>query len=193
MRSFVLPLCFLGICLLGPGDNAQATVLRGIDLQGLCDQSDHIIRGQVVDLAPQWRAGRIRTAVTLRVAASLFGGAVSGDRVTFWTLGGEVGGIGQRVVGTARFYRGEQVIVFLQRRAGVLVVSGMVQGKVMVLGARAPGEPAMVASAVGGFGLSGGAHPLRATTTLAVFESQVLARLRTRGRAQGRQTPVRHP
>lgn len=187
MRNATLLLVLL--CAgLGSAPGARATVLRGLDLGTLCDRSEHVLRGEVVRLEPAWRGGRIVTAVTLRVAETLAGPRRAGDRVTFWQLGGEVGGVGQRVVGAAQFRRGEQVIVFLHRRAAGLFVTGMVQGKVRVLAPSAPGGEARVVSAVGRFPLRGGAHPLAAPTTLRGFTARVRARIRaTRRPSPGRQ------
>jgi hypothetical protein len=174
-----LPL-MLGALLISFGllSPLGATVLVGLDLDGLCDRSPHILRGEVVSLTPGWHGGRILTAVTLRVERSLAGPATRGDRVTFYRLGGEVGGIGQRVLGEASFRKGERVIVFLQRVGGRLVVTGMVQGKMRVLDAARPGGTRRVVSAVGGFALRGGRHPLPVPTTLPDLEARVQARLR---------------
>lgn len=162
---------------------ARATVLYGLDLDTLCDRSPLILRGEVVTLTSGWLGGRILTAVTLRVERPLAGPAAAGDRVTFFQLGGEVGGIGQRVLGEASFRKGEAVVVFLRRRAGRLFVTGMAQGKMRVLPAVVPGGPRRVVSAVGRLPLRGGRHPLPAPTTLMDLEARVLARVRATGRA----------
>lgn len=161
---------------------ARATVLVGLTLDALCDRSPLILRGEVVSLAPGWHGGRILTAVTLRVERPLAGRAVRGDRVTFYRLGGEVGGIGQRVIGEATFQKGEQVVVFLQGRSGRLFVTGMLQGKIRLLPAATPGAPRRVVSAARTFSLRGSLRPLPVPTTLPDLETRILARLRATGR-----------
>ena len=171
------------VVLGGLASPARATVLYGIGLDGLCDRSTVIARGEVISLAPAWQGGRIVTAVTLRVERSLAGGAARGSLVTFYRLGGEVGGIGQRVIGEPSFQRGEEVLVFLQRRFGRLFVTGMVQGKMRVLPPSAPGGPRRIASALGRFPLRGGGYASVAPKTLGELEARILGRLRATGRA----------
>lgn len=168
---------------------AGATALQGLDLHGLCDRSPQILRGTVESLTPGWHQGRIMTAVRLRVGRTLSGPSRRGDRVIFYRLGGEVGGIGQRVIGEATFRVGEEVVVFLHPRRGRLYLTGMVQGKMRVLPAQRPGDPRRVVSAVGRFALRGVRHPLAVPTTLADLETRVLARMR----ATKRSTPGARP
>jgi hypothetical protein len=168
---------------------ARATVLQGLDLDLLCDRSPLIVRGKVLALTPGWHDGRILTAVTLQVDRPLYGPASRGDRITFHRLGGEVGGIGQLVVGEPSFRKGEEVVVFLQRRGGRLFVTGMVQGKIRVLPPAGPGGPRRVVSAVGRFTLRGGRHPLPVPTTLSDLEARILNRIHVTGRSTPRGRP----
>jgi hypothetical protein len=46
--------------------------------------------------------------------------------------GGEVDGIGMKVIGAARFSVGEEALVFLERRGAALWTVGMAQGKLRV-------------------------------------------------------------
>ncbi len=154
--------------------SAEATVLRGLSLKQLCAGSQQIVRGTVLETRAHWHGGRILTAVTLRVDRALAGDRRSGQRVTFYRLGGEVGGIGQRVIGAARFRPGEQVVVFLRARRGRLRVHGMFQGKLRVIPAAA-GKPARVTPPVSRAALRGRKRALVRPVALSDFEARVRA------------------
>lgn len=166
--------------LLGLTDRpprAEATVLRGLSLEQLCAGSQQILRGTVLETRARWQGGRILTAVTLRVDRALSGTRRAGQRVTFYRLGGEVGGIGQRVIGAARFRPGEQVIVFLRARQGRLRVHGMFQGKLRVI-PTAAGKPARVVPPVSRAVLRGHKRALLRPVALSDFEARVRALIR---------------
>jgi hypothetical protein len=113
---------------------ARATMVVPLDLDALVDQAERISLARVVSQTARFTADRnaIFTEVTLVVEQPLKGGGKAGDRVVVRREGGEVEGIGMRVVGAASFTPGEQVLVFLERRAGALWTVGMAQGKLHV-------------------------------------------------------------
>lgn len=108
---------------------AEATAVVGMDLNSLSREAELIVGGRVVAVESAWDKGRIRTRVTLATETVLKGKPTEADRVTFSVLGGEVGGIGQRVPGEATFVVGERVVVFLTDLALRATVLGMSQGK----------------------------------------------------------------
>lgn len=183
LRNFLSCLLLTAGVLTGAAP-AHATVLRGLSLTQLCDRSSTIVRGRVERTEATWRDGRIYTAVHLRVEATLAGPRSAGQTVTFWRLGGEVGHIGQRVIGAPTFRVGERVIVFLQRFRGRLFVTGMFQGKVRVLPATST-APTRVAPAISRAAVLGTKRALRRYPALSTFESTVRQLVRTRGQRRG--------
>ncbi len=165
-------------------NSAQATVLRGLNLDNLCRSSGVILRGKVVARAAAWKGGRIYTRVTLRVTSSLRGKHHAGQRVSFWRLGGRVGRYAQLVRGAPSFQRGDYVLVFLNRRGGRLFVTGMAQGRFTIRSNPASGPaigPATVTQPLAGARLLGPKRALRGPTTLVRFEMRIhttLARLK---------------
>jgi hypothetical protein len=174
--------------IAGSAGEAQATVLHGLSLEQLCERSPYILRGQVLRTRSLWQGGRIVTAVTLRVDRALAGDRRVGQQVTFYRLGGEVGGIGQRVIGAPRFRVGERVIVFLRANRGRLRINGMFQGKIRVLPAGG-GTPARVVPPVSRTVLRGLRRSLRRSLPLAEFEARVRALVRARsGHGSGKRS-----
>jgi hypothetical protein len=109
-----------------------ATVLR-LSFEQLTEKSDVVVRGRVVGSTPKLNAaaGRISTFTDVEVTEAIKG--APGKRITVRQPGGEVGGIGQSVPGSARFAPGEEVVLFLQRApddAAVFHVLSMSAGKV---------------------------------------------------------------
>lgn len=112
---------------------AHATTLLRLDVEQLTQASDVVVRGTVKSVKSRWSADHLRilTDVELSVAESLKGSAEQAIIVT--QPGGVVGDIGQRVSGLAAFTEGEEVVLFLTRRAqGRYDVAGMAQGKYRV-------------------------------------------------------------
>jgi hypothetical protein len=112
---------------------AEATTLLAQDLAELSQSADAIVRGTVRELESRWTGDRMRivTQVEVEVAEALKG--APGASVTIVQPGGVVGDIGQKVSGLASFERGEEVVLFLERRpGGIFLVSGMAQGKFRV-------------------------------------------------------------
>lgn len=106
---------------------ASASTVLAYDIPTLTTQSDLIVRGKVVRVVGKWVGKRIITEVTIQVNFALKGGGAT--EVTLYTLGGVAGGIGMKVSGAPTFVAEEEVLVFLQKRAGLYQVLGMGQGK----------------------------------------------------------------
>lgn len=108
---------------------AQATTVLRADVPALTRLSDTVVRGRVVSLQSHWTGDglRIVTDVRLEVAEALKG--TPARTLTIRQPGGTVGTIGQKVSGLASFRKGEEVVVFLERRGPVHVVTGLAQGK----------------------------------------------------------------
>ncbi len=112
---------------------AQATTLVHRDVPALTREADTIVVGRVVKSESRWTADRRRivTDVTVEVGESLKG--APGETVVIRQPGGQVGDIGQRVDGVASFKKGEEVVLFLEKRPDrSFMLSGMAQGKFRV-------------------------------------------------------------
>lgn len=123
----------IGACALLLGTAAFGTTLVYRDLPELARTSDAVVRGKVVETQSRWTADRSRivTDVTIEVAETLKG--APGRTVTIVQPGGRVGDIGQKVAGLASFEKGEEVVVFLEKRGDErFVVNGLAQGKYRV-------------------------------------------------------------
>ena len=112
---------------------ASATTVISLSIEKMAKESDVIVRGVVTQKKSEWNKARTRiyTLTTLQVGERLKGGQKIVDQLTIRQLGGEIDGIGQMVVGNARFSMGEEVLVFLEKHPtdDVYVVLGMAQGK----------------------------------------------------------------
>ena len=111
---------------------AWATTLLALDVPGLTRMSDAVVRGTVVRVEPRLSGdgARIMTDAEIQVSEVLKG--APGPVAIAMQPGGEVGDVGQRVDGVARFTVGEEVVAFLEARGGRWLVTGMVQGKFRV-------------------------------------------------------------
>jgi hypothetical protein len=115
------------------GLSAGATTLLAMDVPGLARGADAVVHGSVTRLDSHWTGDHLRivTDIELEVTEALKGSVPK--RLTVVQPGGVVGDIGQTVSGLASFKLGEEVVVFLERRAGdSFLVSGMAQGKFRV-------------------------------------------------------------
>lgn len=126
---FVLTILLVG-CLRG---NNSALTLIAQDLSNMVQQSDVIIKGNVVDRQAQWvtdeRGKHIHTIVRI-YADSVLKGELAGDVFTLDIVGGTVGDITEFVSGSPVFAKEEEVILFL--RGDPLQIFGGVQGKFQV-------------------------------------------------------------
>ncbi len=110
-----------------------AAVQGPADVVSLTAASDVVVRAQVVRKQSHWveGGGQIFTTVTLRTLETWKGERAA--QLSVLVPGGVVGEIDQVVQGAAAFREGEEVVVFLQRRAPrVYDVSRMALGKFSV-------------------------------------------------------------
>ncbi|HET7785046.1 MAG TPA: hypothetical protein VFL36_03680 [Myxococcales bacterium] len=111
-----------------------ATLVRGpADVASLTAASDAVVHAQVVRRTSAWGAGggQIFTTVVLRALETWKGEPAA--EVTVLVPGGEVGELTQTVQGVAQFHDGEEVVVFLRRRArGLFAVERFALGKFAV-------------------------------------------------------------
>ena len=111
-----------------------ATVRGPADVESLAAAADAVVRGRVVRQSSAWApgGGQIFTTVVLRPIETLKGEEAAETRVL--VPGGTVGELSQTVHGAATFGDGEEVVVFLHRRApGVFAVERMALGKFAVM------------------------------------------------------------
>ena len=111
-----------------------AAVVRGpADVESLTASADAVVHAQVVRRTSAYGAagGQIFTTVVLKTLETWKGEQLS--QVAVLVEGGEVGELSQTVSGAAAFRDGEEVVVFLVRRAsGVYSVSRLALGKFAV-------------------------------------------------------------
>lgn len=115
---------------------AHASIVLKLSDQQLARGATSIVHGKVVKKSSKWDKAhkRIYTYVTLSVLTMVKGKA-SQQEVVVRQLGGEAGSYGMRVPGTARFSLGEEVLVFLKKKATLRqpMVMGMAWGKFRVM------------------------------------------------------------
>lgn len=112
-----------------------ATVRGPADVESLTVSADAVVRARVESRSSAWApgGGQIFTTVVLRPIETWKGEAAA--TVTVLVPGGEVGELSQIVQGAAAFAQGEEVVVFLQRRApGVFAVERLSLGKFSLTG-----------------------------------------------------------
>lgn len=111
-----------------------ATFVRGpADVEALTAAADLVVHAQVVRRTSGWgtAGGQIFTTVVLSTVET-WKGEPAGE-LSVLVPGGEVGDLSQTVSGMAVFGEGEEVIVFLRRRApGVFALERMALGKFSV-------------------------------------------------------------
>lgn len=115
--------------LLSPAP-ATATVIVKLELPDLVTRARAVFVGKVTKRQMHWTADRkhIVTDTTFTVGQSLRGGTRVGGTVTVRTLGGVVDGIGMRVAGSPMFRKGDEVLLFTEKRGLHSYVVGMTQG-----------------------------------------------------------------
>ena len=115
---------------------AQASIVLKMSDQQLAQGATSIVHGKVVNKTSKWdkKHRRIYTFVTLSVLTMVKGKATQ-QEIVVRQLGGEASRYGMRVPGTARFSLGEEVLVFLQKKATLAqpMVMGMAWGKFRVM------------------------------------------------------------
>jgi hypothetical protein len=107
---------------------ALASTAVQMDVPALTAHATDVVRGRVLSSAAAWTGDhrRIVTRVEVEVLET-WKGSASG-RLTVVQPGGEVDGIGQRVLGVAALGKGEEVVLFLERAGPHHRVVGLAQG-----------------------------------------------------------------
>ena len=112
--------------------SAGATTMRPFTTEGLVREAALVVRGTVVSERASFTPSRDRiyTDTTVHVREALVGRA--GADIVVRQLGGTVGDVSALVPGTARFTRGEEVVLFLRTDGHFCYLVGMAQGKLSV-------------------------------------------------------------
>lgn len=128
-------LCYLSIALVISvvtlSGKTYGTVLKKMNAKELTDHSNAIVVGKVKSKRSQWGndGTKIYTYITIGVEKCVKGNLRSSE-VTVRQLGGEVGGIGLKVVGAPEYEEGEDVLTFLEgNESNHFQCVGMAQGK----------------------------------------------------------------
>lgn len=109
----------LTLILMAFGLGAQATVVESLTLSRALELSSDIVIGQAMASESfMTSSGVIYTQTSVRVDEVLHGHAAPGAMLLVRELGGEVGSLGMKVEGVARFEVGENVLLFLEPAAG---------------------------------------------------------------------------
>jgi hypothetical protein len=126
-RAILLPVVLI-LTLFSTGFAQQ----RAVSADDLARRADAVVVGRVADMKSEWADGgtRIVTRVTLDVREHLKAGDAVGKTVTIWTLGGEIGEVGELYTHVPTFQPNENVVVFLQKYGSQdYVVAAGTQGK----------------------------------------------------------------
>ncbi len=132
MRRFLV---LVALVAAGPARPAQAI---SVSVEELARTSDAVVRGRVTAARAAWSDDKLRiyTTCDVRREEVLRGQAPDGVHVV--VPGGVVGRTGQRMDAAPALAVGEDVVVFLRRRApDAFSVNGLAQGKFSVQGSSA--------------------------------------------------------
>lgn len=112
---------------------ARATSMLALDVSGLTQASDLIVRGTIVSVAAHWSGDHARIFTDAEVhVTQVWKGPPSTKAITVMQPGGEIDDVGQRIHGVATFRAGDDVVLFLEKRGPRYTVTGMAQGKFLV-------------------------------------------------------------
>ena len=102
------------LCLGFVSIRAEATIVVPLTLEQMQTRSNVIVRAIVLDSTSQWDRSEkhIFTFTRLKILETYKGDNAVGEIIRIRTLGGEVGGVGMAVAGTAKFQPSEEVVVF---------------------------------------------------------------------------------
>lgn len=117
--------------------DAQATIMRYLEVEDLTRLSSDVFQGYVLSSHTYWNDEhtKIYTEVRFQVKAAFKGGVAAGQTVTITQLGGEKDGVMLDFAGRPEFKDGEESILFTTRgKKSDFVVMGMKQGKMRVDG-----------------------------------------------------------
>lgn len=116
---------------------AAASVFRSASVEDVARASDAVVQGRV-ERRESFATSDGRTFLTwVEIAVASAWKGAPGARVRVLVPGGTVGGLAQRVDGAPEFRDGEEVVVFLSRRADFWELNGLALGKYEVVAGRA--------------------------------------------------------
>jgi hypothetical protein len=132
------------ISLLGLPRIGGATSFVEVPFEETVSDAPIVVRGKVGGKRADWGRGsdgrdRIYTYFDLTIQERLKGDPGRQDQILMRELGGEVGGVGMQVSGTAQFQEGEDVVVFLSppvedsKGRTSFDIRGMMMGKYSVI------------------------------------------------------------
>lgn len=95
--------------------DTHATVLKKMNTKELTNRANAIVVGKVKSILSQWGddGTKIYTCITVSVEKCVKG-TIPSSEITIRQLGGEVGGIGLKVVGAPEYTEGEDILAFLE-------------------------------------------------------------------------------
>jgi len=132
----LLPFVFCALLIIGAIE-AQATIMKFLEVEDLTRISSHIFHGQVIATDSYWNAERtaIYTDIKVQIKEAFKGSLSPGEIVTITQLGGEKDGVLLDFEGRPQFSVGESVVLFTTRgRNSNLTVVALKQGKMQVEG-----------------------------------------------------------
>ncbi|MBI3178195.1 MAG: hypothetical protein HYZ27_00955 [Deltaproteobacteria bacterium] len=122
---------WLALALFLPATAAASTALP-LSVAELTAYADVVVLAQVGTPQAVWQGRRIVTVTPVTVE-EVWVGSTREHVIEVSTLGGVVGGVGQRVDGEARLVPGEQVVLFLAGQGARFRVLSLAQGAFRVL------------------------------------------------------------
>lgn len=130
LRGLLAGALICGLGSLAPGA-AHATVVKALTLYEKAQVAAVVVHATVERAEPAWEieGGSVKTLVTLKVIASLKGGARPGDRLIVRQSGGKIGDFEHHIPGVSTWEPGEEVIMFLEPLGPYLVEIGIGIGK----------------------------------------------------------------
>lgn len=116
------------------GLKAEAAIVKLSDLGTMAKRSDIVIHGQVGDqVVTTDELSRLITLTQIEVIEPFYGGAKTGDVVTFYQVGGKKNGLVMPMLGGQRYNVGQEVILFGLQLGNTFVSYGAGQGKLDVI------------------------------------------------------------
>lgn len=136
-KPIVLSICV--VAFVGFASSANATVMLDLTISDIYTESDSVVLG-TVESVETWTDGRTIQTTTKLVVHELIAGQDRGSVIEVQTHGGELppgvrgprGAGALHVAGTPQFAAGDEVVVFVKERQGVLRVAALSQGKFLV-------------------------------------------------------------
>jgi hypothetical protein len=123
---------------------ASAAVFLETSVEEVSRVSDAVVRGRVEKRTSFYSRDRRTILTWVEISVSSAWKGAPGERVRVIVPGGRVGNLAQRVDAAPGFVEGEEVVVFLSRRADFWELNGLALGKFAVRDGQAVPELAAV-------------------------------------------------